>query len=81
MLSSERNSIYAGKTPGDAASVHDRMSLKAGSIRDERFDGTASSMRSGHVSHGRNDSMTGSIGGLSSPLASTKDGHTVDGSL
>lgn len=70
-LSSERNSIYASKTPaGDgASSLHDRMSLKAGSLQNERFDGTNGSIRSGQLSHSRNASVTGSIGGLGSPLS------------
>lgn len=52
MLSSERNSYYAGKqvNTGDGGSV-----------------------RSGLLGHGRNDSITGSIGGHASPLASPRE--------
>ena len=53
-LSSERNSLYAGKqnNPGDGGSI-----------------------RSGLIGHGRNDSITGSIGGIAanSPLSNSRE--------
>lgn len=75
-LQSERNSIYTPKLrdADGTSSLHERLSTKAGSVGGERFDG-GGSVRSGQFGHGRNDSITGSIGGVSSPLvAGARDG-------
>lgn len=87
-LSSERNSIYAGRsgrqendasslkaTEGGSLKATDAASLKAtdgSSMRGQTAD--AASTRSGLVGHGRNDSLAGSVG--LSPLASPRDPAT-----
>lgn len=55
VLSSERNSMYTGRS--GLGGLQDGSSLRAG----HGLDG--GSMKSGRIEHGRNDSTTGSIGG------------------
>lgn len=65
----ERASIYSA-TGVAPALPSDRNSYYAG----KQIVSDGSSVKSGRVGHGRNDSMSGSIGGLGSPLASPREG-------
>jgi hypothetical protein len=72
----ERASIYSatGVTP---ALPSERNSFYAGR---QSIVGDGGSINSGRLGHGRNDSISGSIGGVaaaSSPLASPREGHAV----
>jgi len=68
----ERASIYSASGVAPAL-PSDRNSYYAGK---QSVVGDGSSVKSGRVGHGRNDSMSGSIGGLGSPLASPREGIT-----
>lgn len=61
ILASERNSLYAKQTSG------------GGGLRDAGDRGDGASVRSGLLGHGRADSISGSIGGLTSPLSSPRE--------
>lgn len=65
----ERASVYSS-TGVAPALTSERNSYYAGKHANT-VDGA--SVRSGLVGHGRNDSITGSIGGMASPLASPRD--------
>ncbi|KAH9893800.1 hypothetical protein F4778DRAFT_748541 [Xylariomycetidae sp. FL2044] len=65
----ERTSIYS--TTGIAPALPgDRNSLYAGK---QSMGGDGASVRSGLLGHGRADSISGSVGGVSSPLASPRE--------
>ncbi|KAI9671872.1 MAG: hypothetical protein M1831_003400 [Alyxoria varia] len=84
-LSSERNSIYTGKSgnqgvDGNSMRATDGSSLRAtdgSSVRGQTGDG--GSMRSGLAGHGRSDSVAGSIGAVgSSPWTSPREPQAQD---
>ncbi|KXJ86640.1 hypothetical protein Micbo1qcDRAFT_33609 [Microdochium bolleyi] len=65
----ERTSIYS--TTGVAPALpSERNSYYAGK---QNITGDAASVRSGFFGHGRADSVTGSVGGVNSPLASPRE--------
>ncbi|KAF5024338.1 hypothetical protein F66182_3615 [Fusarium sp. NRRL 66182] len=66
-LGAERTSIYSAAGVGPAISG-DRNSFYA-------KQGDAASIRSGLLGHGRAESVSGSIGGLSSPLVTPREVH------
>ncbi|KAI1341785.1 hypothetical protein F5Y15DRAFT_375290 [Xylariaceae sp. FL0016] len=69
IASNERTSIYS--TTGVAPALPgDRNSLYAGK---QSMQGDGASIRSGLMGHGRAESINGSVGGLSSPLASPRE--------
>ena len=70
MPSAERASVYSSSGVGPALSS-ERNSYYANKQGNNVGDG--GSVRSGRISHGRNDSITGSIGGAASPLASPRE--------
>ena len=65
LASAERASLYSSSGVAPALST-DRNSYYAG----KQAAGDGASVRSGLLAHGRNDSITNSIGGPNSPLAS-----------
>jgi hypothetical protein len=66
--SNERNSIYS--TTGIAPALpSERNSFYA----KQSIAGDAASVRSGLFGHGRAESMSGSVGGVASPLASPRE--------
>ncbi|KAI9848201.1 MAG: hypothetical protein M1837_000875 [Sclerophora amabilis] len=69
MASGERASVYSASGIGPALSS-ERNSYYAGR---QNFATDGGSVKSGLLGHGRNDSITGSIGGASSPLASPRE--------
>ena len=70
MPPAERASVYSSSGAAPALSS-ERNSYYANKQNNNMGDG--GSMRSGRISHGRNDSITGSIGGAASPLASPRE--------
>ncbi|KAI9761147.1 MAG: DNA mismatch repair protein [Chaenotheca gracillima] len=68
----ERASVYSASGIVPALSS-ERNSYYAGR---QTYTGDGGSVKSGLLGHGRNDSITGSIGGASSPLASPRDRET-----
>ncbi|OAA37646.1 hypothetical protein NOR_07023 [Metarhizium rileyi] len=64
-LGAERNSIYS------STAVAPAITSERNSILAKQGDG--SSVRSGRLGHGRPDSITGSIAGVTSPLASPRE--------
>lgn len=69
MAGAERTSIYS--TTGVAPALpSERNSYYAGK---QNLAGDAASVRSGFFSHGRADSVSGSVGGVNSPLASPRE--------
>ena len=75
----ERASVYSSSGIAPALSS-ERNSYYAGK---QNHTGDGGSMRSGLIGHGRNDSITGSIGGIaaSSPLASPREIPQAQGKL
>ena len=75
----ERASVYSSSGIAPALSS-ERNSYYAGK---QSHTGDGGSMRSGLIGHGRNDSITGSIGGIaaSSPLASPREVPQAPGKL
>ena len=74
LASAERASVYSSSGIAPALSSERNSYYAAKQIN----AGDAASVRSGLVNHGRNDSITGSIGGIAStgsPLASPKEHH------
>lgn len=69
MANPERASVYSSSGIAPALSS-ERNSYYAGK---QTNTGDGGSMRSGLLSHGRNDSITGSIGGHASPLTSPRE--------
>jgi hypothetical protein len=69
----QRTSIYSA-TGVAPAMPSERNSFYA----KQSIAGDAVSVRSGLFGHGRADSVNGSIGGLTSPLASPRERHGVD---
>ena len=70
MPTAERASVYSSSGVAPALSS-ERNSYYANKQGNNMGDG--GSVRSGRISHGRNDSITGSIGGAASPLASPRE--------
>ncbi|CAJ2510812.1 Uu.00g064370.m01.CDS01 [Anthostomella pinea] len=69
LAGNERTSIYS--TAGVAPALPgDRNSLYAGK---QSMGGDGASVRSGLMGHGRADSISGSVGGMSSPLVSPRE--------
>ncbi|KAM0285809.1 hypothetical protein ACHAQH_001271 [Verticillium albo-atrum] len=69
----ERTSIYS--TSGVATMLSERNSFYA---KQQRDAGDGASTRSGFLGHGRADSTSGSIGGVSSPLVSPRERAGVE---
>ncbi|KAM0330897.1 hypothetical protein ACHAQA_003853 [Verticillium albo-atrum] len=71
-VGTERTSIYS--TSGVATMLSERNSFYA----KQRDAGDGASTRSGFLGHGRADSISGSIGGVSSPLVSPRERTGVE---
>ncbi|KAM9878061.1 hypothetical protein VDGL01_07882 [Verticillium dahliae] len=69
----ERTSIYS--TSGVATMLSERNSFYA---KQQRDAGDGASTRSGFLGHGRADSISGSIGGVASPLVSPRERAAVE---